>query len=116
MRITFVDSLTRRQINEASAFSVVAKFWDDSTEVWTASTPTSVRYRVDTPGGSQILDWTAASAASSVTINVPYTANAIQNDGAEAEGRVLTVQRDAGLTNQFSATYPYRVNNLVGQT
>lgn len=117
MRITFADKLVRNTVNEGSAFTVVAKFWDDSTEVWTAATPTSIRYRVDSlETTSQIIGWTSATPATSVTITVSYAANAITNDCKDRERKQLTVEIDAGLSTQYQSTYEYYVKNLSGQT
>ena len=110
MRISFIDRLTRRQVNEGSAFTTVAKFYDDSTELWTASTPTSIRYRVDA-GNHVIRDWTTGTPGTSLTISLTSTDNAIVNDCSQVEPRTLTVQCDAGLSSQYSDTYEWSVKN-----
>ncbi len=114
MRITFTDRLSRGRVTEGSAFDVVAKFYDDSTEDWTASTPTTVKYRIDTADGNPVKDWTNANAASSVTITVTYTDNAMQGCD-RIERRVLTVRANDGLAGQYQATFPYGVVNLENQ-
>lgn len=116
MRITFTDRLSARTTNEGSAISVVAKFWDDATETWTANTPTTVHYRLDNADDTQITDWTSVSAASSVTISLTGTQNAIVSDCLDYETKQLTVQANRGLSTQYQDTFAYKVRNLVGQT
>lgn len=116
MRITFQDRLSAGTTNEGSALTVVAKFWDDSTETWTAITPTTVKYRLDNADGSQITDWTTVSPASSVTISLTGAQNTIVSDCRDYETKQLTVKADDGLSTQFQSTFTYRVRNLVGQT
>lgn len=117
MRITFTDKLVRKTVNEGSAFTVVAKFWDDSVEDWVASTPTNVRYRIDSMDWVYpILDWTSGTPATSLTITVSRTANAILNDCRARERRQLTVEVDAALATQYQGTFEYYVKNLTGQT
>ncbi len=115
MRISFVDRITRRQVNEGSAFTTVAKFYDDATEAWTASTPTSVRYRIDA-GNHVIRDWTSGTPATSLTINVTATDNAIVSDCNQVEPRTLTVQCDANLATQYSETFDWTVKNNIAFT
>jgi hypothetical protein len=114
MRITFADRLSRGRVTEGSAFDVVAKFYDDSTEDWTASTPTTVKYRIDTCDGYQVRDWTSVAASSSVTISVTYTDNAMQGSD-DIEARALTVRANEGLSGQYQAVYSYSVVDLEGQ-
>jgi hypothetical protein len=116
MRISFHDRLTRKEISEGSAFTVTVKFWDDSAEDWVASTPTSIRYRIDGANDTQILGWTSVSAASSVNITLTAANNAIVDNNQDSEGKVLTVERDNGLSTQYRGTYRYDVRNLVGIT
>lgn len=117
MRITFTDKLVRNTVNEGSAFTVIAKFWDDSVEAWVAATPTTIRYRIDSLEGCYtILDWTSGSAATSLTITVSRTANAILDDCRARERKQLTVEVDAGLSTQYQGTYEWYTRNLTGQT
>lgn len=115
MRITFTDRLSAKTINESSALTVVAKFWDDSTETWTASAPTSVKYRLDDQLGGQITDWTTVTAAASVTITIPGSSNAIIDDWQDTETKQLTIRANDGLSTQHQDIYTYRVKNLSGQ-
>lgn len=117
MRITFSNTLSRNETSENNAFSVTAKFWDDSAETWTASTPTTVRYRIDNlDDANQVLDWTSASASSSVSITVPYTATDIACQSRYREYLQLTVMANAGLSSQYQDVYKFSVRNLVGQS
>lgn len=115
--MTFTDFLFARQANEKSAFNVVTKFWNDATETWTASTPTTVKYRIDDPEQDcQIVDWTTATPGTSVTIPITTTANTIQNNCRQFEKRQLTVKADDALSSQYQETYCWTVKNLAGQT
>lgn len=117
MRITIKSPLVRNRINEKSAFNLTAKFWDDSTDAWSASTPTTIKYRVDSlDSGYPIIDWTSITAASSVTVPSSVAANTIQNDCKSRERRQITVKADDALSTQYQATYSYFIENLVGQT
>lgn len=115
-RITFQDRLTRRTVNESTAFTVVAYFWNDATETWTAETPTTVRYRIDSPSSYEILAWTTGTPGTSLSIAVPATSSDIINDCAQMETKILTVQCNADLSTQYQDTYTWQVRNLAGQT
>lgn len=117
MKITIKSPLVQRTIAERAAFNITASFWNDSTEVWTASTPTTVKYRLDSlDSGNTITDWTTVTAASSVTITASPSANAILYNQNDRERRQITVKADDGLSTQYQTTYKYYVSNLVGQT
>lgn len=115
MRITLVDKLSARTVNEGSFLTAIAKFWDDSTETWTAQIPTTIHYRLDNINGSQITDWTSVSAAGSATITLTGTQNAIVDDCLEYETKQLTVMANRGLSTQYQDTFTYKVRNLSGQ-
>lgn len=103
-------SIPRPVVNEGSAFTATANFRTRSTAA--ASTPTTVRYRVDDPCYGEILAWTSASAASSVTITVSSAANEIQDESNTRESRLLTFEADAGLSTQVRGTVAYDVQNV----
>lgn len=112
MRITFRSTLPQDKVNEGSQFNVYIKFWDDSTDAWVAQVPTTVRYNIYGESGEQIRDWTTVTPASSATISVTGTDNAVISYGHNSEMKVLTVQADAGLSTQYAATYAWTVCNL----
>jgi hypothetical protein len=116
VRITFTDKLSARTLNEGSSVSVIVKCWDDSTETWTAQTPTNVYYRLDGLNGSQITDWTSVTPAASVTISLTGGQNAITDDCNEFESKQLTVMANRGIAGQYQDIHTYRVRNLSGQT
>ncbi len=119
MRITFRANTARNRVNESSALIVIAKVWDDATDVeeWVAQVPTTLHYRLDClASGTQILDWTSIAADDVSTISITGTQNAIQQDSNEIETKQLTVKANSGLSTQFQATYRYDVVNLSGQT
>lgn len=99
--------------NEGSAFSITANFRTRSTGA--ADTPTNVYWRLDClTTGAELADWTSASAASSVTLSITPTHNAIQNDGNDYEVKQLTVAADYGLSTQYVEAIQWRVDNLFG--
>jgi hypothetical protein len=117
MRLTFQSNLAANKVNEKSSFDLTVKFWDDSADTWAALTPTSLRYRIDdVQRGTEQLAWTNLTAAASNTISVPASANAILNGMNKRETKVLTVQANNGLTNQYAGTFYYTVENVLGIT
>ncbi len=120
MRITITAKLVGNRVSEGSAFSLIASFFNDSTDVWSAVTPTSARYRIDRVNGDPdcwdtVLDWTTLTPATSNTITITGAQNAITSCGSE-ERRMVTVQADTGLSGQVCETYRYRIENLEGQS
>lgn len=119
MRVTLTSKLVGSRVNEASAFTLVASFFDDSTDTWSASSPTTAHYRIDrissNPGcSSEVADWTTLTPATSISIPITSTHNAIANEGAPYERRMVTVKANAGLSTQYEACYLYTVQNLAG--
>lgn len=105
-----INILGDRKVTEASAAQFTAEFYDNA---WAATTPTSVRYRVDDARtGSELAGWAAVSPASSVTITVTAAQNAIVDDVNNTERRLLTVQADNALASQVTAAYVFEVTNL----
>lgn len=105
----------KRKINEQSTLVVTAKFRTRSTSA--AATPTNVKYRLDCLAtGVVLLDWTAASASSSVDLTVTTTQNKIQNDFNALETKQLTVASDYGLTTMYVDRTTWDVRNLQGLT
>lgn len=117
MRITIKNPLVRDSIQERSSLTVNPYFWDDSTNPWTANTPTTVDYRLDCLStGANLIGWTTVTPAASVSITVPANSNAIQNDYNQYERKQLTVRMNGGLTNAYQTPFTYDVQNLFGQT
>lgn len=99
------------QVSAGSAVSVTAAFRDRATAA--ASTPSSIRYRVDClTNGANIVNWTSVSAASSTTIDVAGGHNAIIDETNEYETRQLLVEIDTGLTTQSRQAITWRVKNI----
>lgn len=117
MRITFRAPIPRNEVKESSTITVTAKVWDDSADPWTASTPTTLHYRLDCLStGTQILDWTSITAAASSSIVVTGAQNAIQSDCNEFEKKQLTLKVNSGLSTQYNDCFTWQVKNLSGQT
>lgn len=121
MRITITSKLVSAQINEGSSFTATASFFDDSSDVWSASTPSTTRYRIDRINGDPacwqtILDWTTLTPATTNNIVVTGSQNAIQSTWSYNEKRQITVEANAGLSTQYQETYLYSIKNLAGQS
>ncbi len=121
MRVTLTSKLVNNRCNEASAFTLTANFFDDSTDVWTASAPTSAKYRIDricangSPGcWSELVGWTTLTAATSISIPVTAANNAVTCAYSYTEPRQITVKANDGLSTQVEETYRYAVVNLAG--
>jgi hypothetical protein len=100
------------QVSAGSAVAVTADFRTRSSA--SASTPTSVRYRVDClTTGRQIINWTEVSPASSVTITIPGTSNEIVDSSNNLEVRQIHVIADYGLSTQLAASKEWRVRNIL---
>lgn len=98
-------------VKESSACTVRARFFD---EVDIPATPTTVRWRLrDVTNGRLLQDWTSVSATSPVVeITVPASLNAISNDRKQYQEHALSVQADAGDTDQYTDEVRYKVQNL----
>lgn len=103
--------LAETQVNAGSAVTATVNFRTRATA--SASVPTSIRYRVDCLStGRNIIDWTAVTAASAVSITVPGTDGEIINAGNDTEKRQLTVESDTGLSTQYRSIARWFVRNL----
>lgn len=117
MRITLQSKLSRGDATEGSAFTVTAKFYDDSSDPWTLSAPTTIRYRIDNlDTGNSVLDWISATPATSVSIAITGAQNLTQSQYRPFERHQLTVQANAGLATQCAETHNFQVNNVLGIT
>lgn len=107
-------SLPKNVIQEQSQLVVGASFRTRATAA--ASTPTTVHYRLDCLStGNQVADLTEVSpSASSVSITITPTQNAIQDECNSYERKQLTVVADYGLATQYVDRITYDVNNLSG--
>lgn len=121
MRVTLHSPLVQRRTPERSAFTLTARFFDDSSDVWSASTPTTADYRIDRirvgdPSCYQeVLGWTSLSPATSNSIAITAAQNAITNDCVRDQQMQVTVRANADLSTQTQATYRYSVTNLAAQ-
>ena len=106
-------SIPETRYNEGSAFTATAYFRTRSSGA--ASTPTTIHYRLDClTTATELADWTSASAASSLSISITGTHNAIQSDGNDVEVKQLTVVADKDLSTQQVAAVTWQVKNLYG--
>jgi hypothetical protein len=111
MKLAITDRLTLRSTPEGAAVPFAVKVYTDTAEPWVLVVPTTLRYRIDDPEyGNEILAWTTVTPASSATITVTGTQNAITGCAAR-ERRRLTVQADDGLSTACVETRDYFVVN-----
>lgn len=119
MRITVTSPLVQRRTLERSAFTLTARFFDDSTDAWSASTPTTADYRIDRVRVGEpscyetVRDWTTLTPATSNSIAITAADNAITCDDLRDQQMQVTVRANAGLATQYQATYRYAVTNLA---
>lgn len=107
-QITF--TFPRDRINERSALTITARFRDRATDA--DVTPTNVRYRIDNlTNCTEILDWTAVSTGTSVSI-VTTPDNNECKVRADWQRNLLTVAADYGLSTQFNESFEYSIRNL----
>ncbi len=121
MKITTTSKLVGGKVSEASAFTVIVSYFDDTQDAWTAAAPTSARYRIDRVTSDpscweQVLDWTTLSPATSNSILVTGAQNTIIDDCSYLEPRQILIEANAGLSTQFQHTFRYSVQNLAGQS
>ena len=106
-------SIPETKVKEGSSFTATAYFRTRSTGV--ATTPTSIKYRLDClTTSTELADWTTVSAASSATIAITATHNAIQSAGNDFEMKQLVVATDYGLSTQYVESVQWQVQNLFG--
>ena len=99
-------TIPRPKVQEGSAFTATAYFRDRATAA--ASTPTNIKYRVDClTTGTVLADWTTVSPATTATIAVTSTHNAIQSAGTER--KQITVAADYGLATQVTESVTWEV-------
>lgn len=105
--------LPKTRVKEGDNFTLTANFRTRSTKA--ASTPSTIRYRVDCIKTRRtVVDWTSVSAASAVSIAIPSTVNKIKDDSNTKEHKQIIVQADAGLSTQATGRAVWIVENLFG--
>lgn len=113
MRVTITDKLVSRTAVDGSAVSFAVKVYDDSTEPWVLTAPTTLQYRVDNPiTGEVITEWTTVTPASSATVIVSGADNTV--DGWQYTRLQLTVRANAGLSTVAVASREWFVRDIAG--
>jgi hypothetical protein len=103
--------LPKTRVKEGDGFTATAYFRTRSTKA--ASTPTTIRYRIDClKTGQKVTDWTSVSAASNISIAIPNAQ--IISDVNTVERKQIIVQADAGLSTQSTGRAIYQVENIYG--
>jgi hypothetical protein len=114
LKITITGDLVANRVNEGSSATFTAAFFNNS---WTATAPTSARYRIDNPDNDTVvLDWTTLSPATTNSITVTGAQNAIVHNCSRDERRQLIVEGDTGLSTQYRITKDWWIKNLAGVT
>lgn len=108
--------MSRQVINEASAFTVRARFFDNHNA---AIVPTTVRYRIKDVSNDRIVrDWTTLQPASAIDIDIAAGDNNVYQDRQRPfqrfEERVLTIQANHDTDDQFMDEMRYLIKNLRG--
>ena len=100
-----------RTHNELSVVEVTVKPLDNAGN---ATTPTTVRYRIDDClTKNELVAWTSLTPSTEMTIAIPASVNAIINSNrATPEVKVITVEIDKDLTTQHFEEYTYKVKDL----
>ena len=108
---TFIK-LGNTNIKERNSISVTAYFRNSSDA---ATAPTTVHYRIDDiTTNTEILTWTAVSAAASVSITVKSAENKIVQQSNKRERRQITVSADKGTTTETRDTAEWYIENIGG--
>lgn len=105
--------IAKTRWQEGTGFTATAYFRNRADS--SADTPASIKYRIDClTTGRAIKDWTTVTPGTSVEIAVTGSENAIQDDCNDYEVKQLTVQSDAGASDQCRGRKTWRVENLYG--
>lgn len=106
--------MPREIVNEASNFTLRAKFFGTGSA---AATPSTVRYRIRDLSNDRIVrDWTTLTPAAVIDIDVAASDNEIyrDNDARRFEERVLVIQANYDEETQYADEFRYVVRNLHG--
>ncbi|MCP4985240.1 MAG: hypothetical protein GY928_03955 [Colwellia sp.] len=99
------------ETKEKSSFNATAYFRVGST----ATAPTTAKYRVDNlTTRTELKDWTSLTVATSNTIAMTSTFNAIQNEANRTEKVQLTVASDPDGDTENRDTATWTIINLRG--
>lgn len=115
MRISITDRLVRNRIPEGSQATFTANFYDDSSDTWVLSAPTTAKYRVDNPETCEtITDWTTLTPATSISIALNGSTSVLRDQSKLEEPRRLTVKANDGLATQMMQVRDWWVVNAFG--
>jgi hypothetical protein len=102
------------RVNESSAMTVRARFFNESGDL---VTPTTARYLIrDVDNDRVVRDWTSITPAPTVDIQVTATDNELYESRRRRkyEHRVVTVQADTDTPTQRTDEIEYWVRDLLG--
>jgi hypothetical protein len=103
-------------VNESSAMTVRARFFNETGDL---TTPTTARYLIrDLSNDRLVRDWTSLSTAATVDIQITASDNDLYESRRRKkfERRVVTVQADTGTATQRTDEIEYWVRDLAGIT
>ena len=105
--------LAETRTKEGSSFSLPVYLRDRATA--SAVTPTTIHWRLDClTTGRELEGATIVTPASSFTIALTGSHNAIRNDSNEQETKQVTVTTDEGLATQYREIVRWTVENIYG--
>jgi hypothetical protein len=103
--------IPKPRVNEGSSFNATAYFRTAGDAV----TPTNAYYRIDNlTGCSVVKDWTSLTPATSISIAITSTYNALVSQCNRIEKLQLTVDSDHGLSTQVRESVVWEVANVRG--
>lgn len=101
-----------QRVNEGSRLRITATLLDPDD---VPTTPTTLRYRLDCDTtGTVLIDWTDATAASTLEVVVAANSNRIINTRNLVERKVFTVEANGGTDDEFTDDVTYEVRNMTG--
>ena len=97
------------KVQEGSSFNATAYF----RLAGTASASSTAKYRVDClTTGKELTDWTSLTPATSISIAITATHNAIQSQANTRERKQLIVASDPGESDQTRDKVTWMVENI----
>lgn len=102
-------NIPRTIVEENTSFTATAYFRANGA----ANTPTTVKYRVDCiTTQTELVGWTSATPGESVSITVPASANAIQQNSSKREHKQIVVMADENLSTQAIGRRTWKTENI----
>jgi hypothetical protein len=112
VRVSLSHRLPSNRSPAGATISFAARFYDDSSEPWTLSAPSTARYRVyDAERGCDVIAWTTITPATTASISLPGTSLE-----SECPRRLtLIVEANTDLSTQYQASKRFLIDPLPAQ-